>query len=808
MMKRAYIYILILTALFCSCQDKETVVSDSIEGGLEIHIGGVTLSDELITDVSYGATRAVTEVDAETQEWLIGPLKRGLDITYGLPNDRSTHKVAILKLTNETGTGIEQVGTGENQYAVDKDSKWAIYSFKYRDPADGDNAVWYGNGAHFFEGVYVPNEIRYGQGVDDASRGEKGSVNSISAQNILTDQHIAGESDGVTGNYTLLERYLGMPANTRRSATVARIKLPFSHRLARVLAYVLIDPTMGSDVKLEGYKKSTTDNKTDVDYEDPTNTSLTFCNVDVLEGVLDEKSDGNDHHTLTPQWKNVRKIVPHFVGESTSQNSKLETVDANDFIVYFNTSTDAYIFPTDDDKWTAAKNAYEAAYNGATGTDAEKAAQATASSHYRQIKYGKVPVYDIILRPTYTSVDNVMYDEAGVKNSDGTDNTTQKIYYYDLTNNIDFELTLNNGLQYYKKVSIDLDANRQTVIYLRLNRESVDYNSSGSELWVSETKEDDWYGVDNEGGHSLSDAGSSWQRAYTVGEAMDDDKVTDGGYYNEATSTDVHTKGQYLKDDDTWIEYFSQACEGGAHHGDYFVLKKDITINAAQLPVGFVFTGHLDAQDHNITVTGTNSWAECTNEVFTILKQKDDGGNYVDIPQLYYFREEAQAHPRSNASTRSIDRGYPILVEMGKITPADVEDYTLYTYNSGTGDYEVYSNRHFYKQTGSALFCGLNGIYTTKQETEEVAGRPIYNQGWEWEANVHKNNNVWVPYRDITDDDAANHTGWRAEIINLKVKGNLFEPDAPVSGNVQNCYQGTNGNIKVKDHLPAIPKYN
>ena len=73
---------------------------------------------------------------------------------------------------------------------------------------------------------------------------------------------------------------------------------------------------------------------------------------------------------------------------------------------------------------------------------------------------------------------------------------------------------------------------------------------------------------------------------------------------------------------------------------------------------------------------------------------------------------------------------------------------------------------------------------------------------------MHKENNVWVPYRDVASDDTAEHTGWRAEVINLKIKGNLFETDAVVTGNVQNCYQGTNSNIKVKDHKPSIPKYN
>lgn len=791
-----------LSIVFSSCKDNDTLVTEPERetDQQEIHIGGISLNDELETEVQESGTRAATEVDAEKQTWLIGPLKKGLDITYGLANKKSTQKVAILKLTGGTESDLN--------YEKDPYSQWAVYSFDYKDPSDGTYAVWNGNGPHFFEGVYVPEEIRYGAGVSDANRTTIESVNNLSAPGILTDQHEDVENHSGTtgpGNYTLLERYLGMPANTRRSATVARIKLPFSHRLARVLAYVLIDPTMGSDVKLQGYKKSLEDIKVDVETEDPTNTSIRFCNVEVLEGVLDEKSAGNDHHTLTPKWKKMRKVTPHFVGERASINSQQTVVDADNFIVYFNTSTETYIFPANDKAWVDAKTAYDNAYNAATGTEQEKAEKATEKSHYRKINYGKVPVYDIILRPTYTSVDNVMYDEEGVKKSDGTEDTTVKQQFYAKQNQIDFDLTLNNGLQYFKNVEIDLDANRQTIIYLRISRESINYNSSGSELWVSQVKEDDWYGVDNTGDHSLSDAGSSWQRAYTTGETVTVDKVTDGGYYNENTSTDVNTKGQYVSQVE-WIKNFAQAHECGEHHGDYFVLKQDITIDAKDLPIGFVFTGHLDAQDHVITVTGTSTWVTCNNEVFAKLKHQVDV-DYVGLPDLYYLKEEAQSRGQKNAAPQNIDKGEPIKIVMNTTTPADVEGYILFTKND-EGVYELYENRNFYKKTASALFCGLNGVYTTIQEKEEAVGHPIYKQDWEWEANVHKENNVWVPYRDVSSADATKHTGWRAEVINLKVKGSLFETDATISGNVQNCYQGTNNNIKVKDHVPAIPKYN
>ena len=63
---------------------------------------------------------------------------------------------------------------------------------------------------------------------------------------------------------------------------------------------------------------------------------------------------------------------------------------------------------------------------------------------------------------------------------------------------------------------------------------------------------------------------------------------------------------QYVSED-TWIELFSEAYEGGAHHGDYFILTKDMTIPFSALPEDFVFTGHLDGLDHTLTFTGFGS---------------------------------------------------------------------------------------------------------------------------------------------------------------------------------------------------------
>ena len=64
----------------------------------------------------------------------------------------------------------------------------------------------------------------------------------------------------------------------------------------------------------------------------------------------------------------------------------------------------------------------------------------------------------------------------------------------------------------------------------------------------------------------------------------------------------------------------------------------------------------------------------------------------------------------------------------------------------------------------------------------------------------------WLPYKD-----AATRTGWRAEVLNLTVIGaRLFKEGADITGNVQNCKEGAAGTdkvTKVRDHIPALPKY-
>ncbi|MCR4918748.1 MAG: hypothetical protein K5928_02895 [Prevotella sp.] len=570
-----------------ACQDTEDTLNGAAGAavGTDIRVGGVS-TDQLVAHAAV--TRAdgdeaeeVQRDDAENIPWLRGPLKNGLAITYGKTIDGvKRSKVAILTLL----TNVD----GSIKYAEDDEfdgGQAAEYSFfyKYKDRGNSDEAEatpsvtaqWFDNGAHFFEGLHVPDRIVTGA--------------TGFPTDLTTDQHGDGdgESDGGTfseadmGNYTLLSHYLSMPSNYTINATVKRIKLPFRHRLARVLAYILIDPTMvHSDktrVKIAGYMKDKDGNATAK--EDPSTSEIKFCNVKVLDYVA---NNGNQDQPYQPRWTKVRKAIPHFVGErgsyDDSKNQYPNDAVKNDFIAYYSVADKTYIYPTDKDWATAHGKIYDPTTN------------LSSDGKYERTSYGTVPVYDLIVRPTYTTLGRVMYDE--------DTSTKSRQDYMDEENQIEFEITLDNGLKYSKVFNFDLDANYQTVVYLHISHERVDYDNSGSELWVETTGYDDWYGVNNQNGNNLSFAGSGWQRAYTCGKTFTD-RVTDGHYYYQ-DGEDLYA--QYV-DDATWIEMFREAYKGGNHHGDYFILEHDISIPAAALPDGFVFTGHLDGLDHTITLT-------------------------------------------------------------------------------------------------------------------------------------------------------------------------------------------------------------
>ena len=804
--------------------------SNYIEVGVETSGLIATSEEEPLSD-----TRAAAAQDAETVSWLVQPLKQGLDITYGKVGDVSTENVAILKL--------ESNGT-EDGYKKDPDSQLAVYSFNYK--STNTKALWYDNGLHYFRGVHVPMRIRYDSDAseleNDRTDSNYGTITKVTG--LTTDQSddTATGTDNQLGNYILLSHYLGMPANTRISATVERIKLPFRHRLAHVMAYIIIDPSLNTTIK--GYKKDASGNSTEE--EDPKTSSIKFCNVEVLAGVKGEN--------LTPQWKQVRKVIPHFWGEEAS------------LVVY--------------------KSGKETVYPKSSKYESIKAA---GGAGYTEETYTNVPIYDLIVRPTYTSTSTVMYDE---ENYDTQLSALAANY-----NQIDFLISLENGLTYEKSFIFDLDANYETVVYLHITREGVDYNDSGAALWEETKTTDEWYGVDNKNGNTLSQAGSSWQRAYTrrKDSYINDggDKVTDGGYYDEGTTGEDDATGQYLSEA-TWIKYFSEAYEGGAHHGDYFNLSRDDTIDARSLPDNFVFTGHLDGfgddgkKFYTLTLTNTNTlWKEYVettdyslanlyatkptekysndettqfslpsplytmthhDEVYYTQEECDEENaqhyiEYVETPAEYYTSVEEYNSAKGTKYTEEVFENLP---QEDKIkTPAVVkkpgdeeyephysDDYTPITtatiktdaydeYNqahpsiadvmSGTtqyytrsGEAEPYSYTEYVKPeklykivqrtSGSALFAGLNGNYDTKQETETNYTGP-------WEANVHKEGSFWLPYKEAT-------SGWRAEVMNLTVKGaRLFKEGAVITGNVDNCKDGADGTDIVPDHIPALPKY-
>lgn len=774
-MKKIHIAIFIC-GLLAACQTTDDVA----EGGVDtsssdnvIHVGGVT-TDGLVATAVTARTRdavdeeTVTKTDAENISWLREPLVNGLDITYGLASDHdNTKKVTKLKLIT--------TASGEPKYIKYGTTKYALYDFHDLDASGNEtttNARWSGNGSHYFEGLYVPTNIQ----------------NDYVPANLTTDQH----DDGDNGNYTLLSRYLGMPSNYSISATVERIKLPFRHRLARVLAYILIDPEMGSNVTIKGYKKAA-DGVTDTQNEDPTTSSIFFSNVKVLENVV---ATENNIYTYTPKWTKSRKVIPHFVGERGSYNDKTNSYPSSDvennFIAFYDTNEKTYIYPTDAN-WSTVK--------GKTFDDKNM-----SSDGFQKIEYNKVPVYDLIVQPTYTSLNNVMYDEENVNNA------TAKENLYVATNQIDFEITLSNDLHYTKNFVFDLNANYQTVVYLRISKERVDYNSSGSDLWVETKGTDDYYGVNNRNGNTLSFAGNGWQRAYTNAEPSFADNVTDGHFYKWDSEDE---KAQYVTDD-KWKEMFLQAKEGGAHHGDYFILDHDISFSATEIPADFVFTGHLDGFGHQITLESVET-SPAFDEYGTyedgkgsgITKYVESGVDanvYVEFTPTegtyYCGRTATEVDPVTYTYTPITDFTDYFGAVAYICTRSDEEPYT-YTYNGQFIQFYKVTVHHEAETTeASHLFTGLNGNYTTTQESAQESAQDITQV--EWQANVHLENGKWVPYKTDTD-------GWRAEVINTKINGGkLFKDGATITGYVHSCWQKTGEDadfVKVDDRTPSIPEY-
>lgn len=505
-----HIITLLAALTLLGCQEADLETDTATEPAKTILVGGIDA--DLLTISKETTTRA--SQNAELVPWLIKPLKDGIDVSYYLRSnpDKGT-LTAVLRLIDKA----EEANTDSTLYT---------FNYKVNGAETNAPAQWLGNAGHVFHGFHIP------EGIDNID---------------ISNQSTTGAAEGDVTDYDRLVRYLSMPPNHEIMATVGYVRLPFRHRLSRVLAYVLVDPGLQSSIKGD---------------------IISFENVKVLKTV----------HGTTPEWTEARKIVPHTLGTFGSVDRNMNEIHEN-FLVFRHKTTETYIYPTEDE-WKAAKADYD---------------NLGAASEYEMTDYGKVPCFDAIVRPTYTSSALVMYDE------DMTNGMTAAKYAAE-KNSIDFVVDLNNGLSYHKHFEFDLDANYQTAVFLRISREQVDYQTMGSEKWHNSDANDGYYGVDNELDHRLSIAGGCWQRAYRIRE--NNPNVTDGSKYEE----------QYISED-KWKEYFFSAVKPGYimplegteplnHWGDYFVLDKDITINVNEFPADFVFTGHLDGRGHTITLTG------------------------------------------------------------------------------------------------------------------------------------------------------------------------------------------------------------
>ena len=590
---RNYIFLLPIVALSACADDvlqsAWDIPADSSDD-IRVGCGFYTGSDEL--SVESRATSGLGDVSpAEQLEWLRQPLFDGFEITYfqtpATGSSPSNKRMAKLQLVKKSGSANGYETVTEEVNGTQK--TLAKYNFKEIDSngtVTDKNAKWFDNGKHTFQGIYAPDAIlKY--------------ESKVPSTTLTSDQ----SKEGNGTNYTSLTQYSAMPKDQVINATVQRVLLPFQHRLARVFAYILIDPEM-KDVTLEGYTPYVTDSEGNVTQkDDPTTTSLRFENVKVLEYVEKKQNETTHLFDYTPHWTEARKVIPHFRAELGSINVKGENLN-NDFILFKKTSTDEFVTCDDTEKWKAAYNSYNEKWDEYVKShpisdkfskdEQKKEAKdyAETQSGYIMTNYGKVPVYDIIVRPTYDKDTDIMYDEADLTNT---------------TNQIDFKLKLSNGLEYEKRFKFDLNPNQMTVVYLRINREQIDYNTSGAEKWISNAFVDGYYGVNNENGNRLSLAGGSWQRAYRNSKDDGPSNITDGSDYNENEEGDHidGEDGQYISDE-KWIARFFEAKEGGSHHGDYFILDKDITIPASSIPADFVFTGHLDGRGHTITISAAS----------------------------------------------------------------------------------------------------------------------------------------------------------------------------------------------------------
>lgn len=744
---------LLLTA--CSEALPPEIDPGEAQPGQAIQVGGVVMPG-LSVQVE---TKAQTETPAEQVPWLKKPLADGLDVFYGLRETFLKDKEnAKLRWKESEGTG----GTGE----------YTFYKAGTETPAQ-----WQGNGSHLFRGVYVPSAVR--------ATGETPPTDRLWVKDQSPE---ATTENPTTTNYDHLNHYLAMRANLQIAATLGRIQLPYHHRLARVLTVVLIDPELsleeGKTVTLRGYEL--------IDGKDnPQSTWIRMDQVDVLDYVSSSPA-AREEGAVTmwhPRWTTARYVTPHFFGVVGSLDKEFNEL-YKDLLVFRDTKTDDLYFPTTDG-WDAMRNTYLACYDKYKDTypvQAELEAQIKKETGLTCINYKQAPCYDLILRPTYTSEAMVMYDEA--ENIDQGD-TRKKLAAN--KNGITYVVELSNNLRYSERIEIDLDAGYQTVVYLRIDREQVDFNQTVAEEWRMVTEADGYYGVNNQHGDRLSIAGGSWQRAYRVGTL--DVTITDGSEYTENGNPDhyqdqkpgeTHRDGQYLSED-SWKKAFFEAKEGNKHHGDYFVLTQDITIDVTAIPANFVFTGHLDGRGHTITLTGARPSDSGTTGGGTEEGGTEEGGTTPgeggSSSEAGGASSETGGSSAGTGSTggATLGEGNALSEEGGASAGTGTEGAG--TEGSGTtGGTEGSGSTGGSEGSGSTggseaggttpgtptpepvryLFDGLNGTYDAPKGT----------------ANVHEENGKLVPLM-----------GYRAELMNVTIKGgHLINPAATTkTGYVVGC---------------------
>lgn len=235
-MKKIF-YTIAAAAALVSCSETEGDGTKKVtyDESQVIKVAGVTYSD-----VASVETRATNGEDNPTLKEV---LETGLPVTYYLGTQPSETKEAVLKLVD----------------AKPEDSDYAKYSFNLKGTDPETPATWLGNGGHVFHAIYIPTALStYVRGVEENQ-----------SQNDDNDY------------YNTLESYLCMPPNQEIQATVGYVRLPFTHRLSRVVSYVLIEPDLNTTVD-----------------------TVYMENVKVLKQAIEDSS---------PEWMVADRVYPHFV---------------------------------------------------------------------------------------------------------------------------------------------------------------------------------------------------------------------------------------------------------------------------------------------------------------------------------------------------------------------------------------------------------------------------------------------------------------------------------------------------------------